>query len=38
MYVSTLSLFSDTPEEGYQIPLQVVLSHNMVAGNWTQDD
>jgi hypothetical protein len=33
MYVSTLLLSLDTPEEGSQM----VMSHHMVAGNWTQD-
>jgi hypothetical protein len=37
MYVSTLSLSSDTPEEGIGFPLQMVVSHHVVAGNWTQD-
>ena len=37
MYVSTLSLSSDTPEEGIRSPLQMVVSHSVVAGNWTQD-
>lgn len=32
--VSTLSLFSDTSEEvRYRIPLQMVVSHYVVAGN-----
>jgi hypothetical protein len=35
MYVSTLSLSSDPPEEG--IPLQMIVSYHVVAGNWTQD-
>jgi hypothetical protein len=37
MYVSTLLLFLDTPEEGIASPLQMVVSHQVVAGNWTQD-
>jgi hypothetical protein len=37
MYVSTLLLSSDTPEEEHQIPLQMVVSYHVVAGNWTQD-
>jgi hypothetical protein len=32
MYVNTLSLSSDTPEEGIGSPLQMVVSHHMVAG------
>ena len=37
MYMSTSSMSSDTPEEGINIPLQMVVSHHVVAGNWTQD-
>jgi hypothetical protein len=37
MYVSTLSLSSDTPEEGIGLPLQMILHHHVVAGNWTRD-
>jgi hypothetical protein len=37
MYVSTLLLSSDTPEVGIWIPLQMVMSHHVVAGTWTQD-
>jgi hypothetical protein len=37
MYVSTLLLSSDTPEEGIGSPLQMVVSHHVVAGNRTQD-
>ena len=36
IYVSTLPLSSDTPEEGIG-PLQMSVSHHMVVGNWTQD-
>jgi hypothetical protein len=36
MYVSTLSLFRDT-RRGHRIPLQLVVSHHVVVGNWTQD-
>ena len=32
-YVCTLSLSSDTPEEGIGSPLQMVVSHHVVAGN-----
>jgi len=32
MYVSTLLLSSDTPEEGIRSPLQMVASHRVVAG------
>jgi hypothetical protein len=28
---------SDTPEEAIGFPLQMVVSHHVVAGNWTQD-
>jgi hypothetical protein len=34
IYTSTPQLFPKTPEE---IPLQMVVSHYVVAGNWTQD-
>ena len=38
MYVSTLLLSADTPEEGgHQIPLQMVVIHLVVAGSQTQD-
>jgi hypothetical protein len=37
MYMSTLSFSSDTPEEGIGSHLQMVVSHHMVAGNWTLD-
>jgi hypothetical protein len=37
MYVSTLSLSLDPLEEGIWSPLQMVVSHHVVAGNWTQD-
>jgi hypothetical protein len=33
MYVSTVSLSSDTPEEGIGSPLQMVVSHHVVIGN-----
>ena len=33
MCVSTLSLSSDTPEEGIGSPLQMAVSHHVVAGN-----
>ena len=33
IYVSTLLLSSDTPEEGGSIPLQMVMSHHVVIGN-----
>jgi hypothetical protein len=33
MYVSTLSLSSDTPEEGIGSPLQMVVSHHIFGGN-----
>jgi hypothetical protein len=33
MYVSTLSLSSDTPEEGIGSRLQMVVSHHVVVGN-----
>jgi hypothetical protein len=33
MYVSTLPLSSDTPEEGIGSPLQMVVRHHVVAGN-----
>jgi hypothetical protein len=36
MYVNTLSLSSDT-RRGHWIPLQTVVSHHVVAGNWTKD-
>jgi hypothetical protein len=32
-YMSTLSLFSDTPEESNESYLQMVVSHHVVAGN-----
>jgi hypothetical protein len=37
MYVSILLLSSDTPEAGMGIPLQMVVSHHVAAGNWAQD-
>ena len=38
IYVSTLLLSADTPEEGgHQIPLQMVVIHLVVAGSQTQD-
>jgi hypothetical protein len=37
MYVSTLSLSSDTPVESIGSPLQMLVSHHVIAGNWTQD-
>jgi hypothetical protein len=37
MYVGTLLLSSDTPEEGIVSSLQMVVRHHVVAGNWTQD-
>jgi len=37
MYVDTLSLSSDTPEEGITCLLQMVVSDLMVAGIWTLD-
>jgi hypothetical protein len=36
MYVSILSLSSDTPEEGIT-SYYMVVSHHVFAGNWTQD-
>jgi hypothetical protein len=33
MYVGTLSLSSDTPEEGIRPPIQMVVSLRVVAGN-----
>jgi hypothetical protein len=33
MYVSTLLLSLDTTEEGIGSPLQMVVSHHVVAGN-----
>jgi hypothetical protein len=33
VYMSTLSLSLDTPEEGIGSPLQMVVSHHVVAGN-----
>jgi hypothetical protein len=33
IYVRTLSLSSDTPEEGIGSPLQMAVSHHVVAGN-----
>jgi hypothetical protein len=30
-------LSSDTPEEGIDFLLQMVVSHHVVAWNWTQD-
>ena len=33
MYVSALLLSSETPED--QTPLQMVVSHYVVDGNWT---
>jgi hypothetical protein len=32
IYVNTLSLSSDTPEEGFGSPLKMVVSHHEVAG------
>jgi hypothetical protein len=32
----TLAVFRHT-RRGHQIPLQMVVSHHVVAGNWTQD-
>jgi hypothetical protein len=37
MYVSTPLLSSDMPEEGIISALQMVVSHHVVARNWTQD-
>ena len=37
MCMNTLLLFSDTPEEGNRSPLQMVVSHHVVAGIWTPD-
>jgi hypothetical protein len=40
IYMSTLSLSSDTIDVNrrvHQIPLQMVVSHHVVTGNWTQD-
>jgi hypothetical protein len=37
MYVNTLLLSSDTPEADIRSQLQVVLSHHVVAGIWTQE-
>jgi hypothetical protein len=37
IYVGTLSLSSDTTEDGIGCPLQKVVSHHVVARNWTQD-
>jgi hypothetical protein len=37
MYVSTLLQSSDTPEEGIESPLQMVVWHHVIAGNWTQE-
>ena len=36
IYMSTLSLSSDT-RRGHLIPLQMDVSHHVIAGNWTQD-
>jgi hypothetical protein len=36
IYVGTLSLSSDTVESGIRSPLQMVMSHHVVAANWTQ--
>jgi hypothetical protein len=33
LYVGTLLLSSDTPQEGIGCPLQMVVSHHVVAGN-----
>jgi hypothetical protein len=33
MYVGALSLSSDTLEEGIRCPLQMVVSHYVIAGN-----
>jgi hypothetical protein len=33
IYVSTLSLFKDTTRRGLGIPLQMVVSHHVIAGN-----
>jgi len=32
MYVGTLKLSSDTPEDSIRCPLQMVVSHHVVAG------
>jgi hypothetical protein len=37
MYVGTLSLSSDNPEEDIRSPLEMVVSHHVVAGIWAQD-
>jgi hypothetical protein len=36
-YVNALSLSSDTPEEGIWSLYKMVVSHSVVAVNWTQD-
>jgi hypothetical protein len=36
IYMSTPYMASDTPEEGIITPLQMVVSHHVVSGNWTQ--
>ena len=36
VYEVTVAVFRHT-RRGYQIPLQMVASHHVVAGNWTQD-
>jgi hypothetical protein len=37
MYVSTLSISLDTPEEIIGSQIQMAVSHYVLAGNWTQD-
>jgi hypothetical protein len=36
LYEYTIAIFRHT-KRGYQIPLQMAVSHHVVAGNWTQD-
>jgi hypothetical protein len=36
IYEYTTAVFRHT-RRGHQIPLQMVVSHHVVAGNWTQD-
>ena len=36
LYEYTVAVFRHT-RRGHQIPLQMVVSHHVVAGNWTQD-
>jgi hypothetical protein len=38
MYLSTLSLSSDTPEEGIRSHYRWVVSHHVVTRNWTQKE